>query len=426
MSRNIQSPNHSFTEADYILQNTQTGKLIFTGLKNMRWAFLIQNDRLTAAQVLPEIPGKIGAIYIGKVKNVVKNIEACFVEIAEEELVFLPLKETPKAVILNRQADGRILQGDELLVQVTRDAQKTKQASVTANISLSNEAFALSFTKPGIGYSNKLSAGEKAELKAFVAEYELLKCLQDSTNALEMGLVIRTQAAKYTKEELAQAFHKLLTEWVELLQYAPYRTCFSCLKEAPADFEAVFDNLVYPYEYSEIITDDSSLYNKLSEYVKAHFKEHITVRLYEDTGFPLAKLYSLETKLKTALETKVWLKSGGYLVIEPTEALTVIDVNSGKYDAKKTNQDAVWRINKEAAEEVALQLRLRNLSGMIVVDFINMSSKEKQEELLEYLRKLVRKDKQKTVVVDMTALGLVEITRKKEYKTLREQFDNYK
>ena len=135
----------------------------------------------------------------------------------------------------------------------------------------------------------------------------------------------------------------------------------------------------------------------------------------------LGKLYGLDSKADMALGTRVWLKSGGYLVIEPTEAMTVIDVNSGKYEAGKGTQETAFRINCEAAEEIALQLRLRNLSGMILVDFINMDSKEREEQLLQQLKSAVQGDKQKTNVIDMTALGLVEITRKKSYKPLREQ-----
>ena len=137
---------------------------------------------------------------------------------------------------------------------------------------------------------------------------------------------------------------------------------------------------------------------------------------------PLSVLYSVESKLETALASRVWLKSGGYLIIEPTEALTVIDVNTGKYEAGKDPQETYRRINLEAAEEVAIQLVLRNLSGIIIVDFINMQSASYNRELLNHLKALVQKDKVQTHVVDMTPLGLVEITRKKISKPLREQF----
>lgn len=429
MSRNIQTTAHSLTEEDRAIQNTQNGKLIFTEVRGRLCALYIHNDRLKAIRVLSEAASKIGAIYIGKVKNVVKNIDACFVEIADGEICFLPLKETTGAFLTNRNPDGRILEGDELLVQVIRDAQKTKQASVTARISISNDVFALTLGKPGIGYSGKLSKEQKAGIRAVVEQNNwenniisheyVVSAAVPYVNA-NIGMVVRTHAGDCSEAELKEAFTKISTDLVSLLNVASHRSCFSLIKEAPSDLETVLQQLVYSHEYGEILTDSEDLYKLLEDYVRKYLPDK-AVRLYHDEAFPLPKLYALESKLDTALEARVWLKSGGYLIIEPTEAMTVIDVNSGKYDAKKTNPDALYRINCEAADEIALQLRLRNLSGIIVVDFINMDSKQMQEQLLERLRKLVQKDKQKTVVVDMTALGLVEITRKKEYKPLKEQ-----
>ncbi|MBE5883388.1 MAG: ribonuclease E/G [Lachnospiraceae bacterium] len=432
MSRRI-ATNKSFpTEAEKNLNNTQKGKLLFTMLRGRMCAFFIQEDRLKAVQVLEEASGKIGAIYIAKVKNIVKNIEACFVEIADGEICFLPLKEASTAFLVNRTADGRLLEGDEVLVQVTRDAQKNKQASVTTKISLANDAFALSLGDSRIGYSSKLSKEQKHRIADWLEHNHIMKndhlCKLTDTEGSEAklpdistGLVVRTLSKELTPEALSEAWTQLKTNWSSLLQTACHRTCFSCLVEPPAGFVTVLEHLVYNYEYEEILTDDATLYQQLRNYCEKKLSSH-SVRLYEDTNFSLSKLYSLETKLDTALNTRIWLKSGGYLVIEPTEALTVIDVNSGKYEAKKSNAETFFTINQEAAQEVALQLRLRNLSGIIIVDFINMESKEQQLALLEQLKAAVRIDKQRVTVVDMTPLGLVEITRKKSHKTVREQF----
>ena len=143
--------------------------------------------------------------------------------------------------------------------------------------------------------------------------------------------------------------------------------------------------------------------------------------LYEDSLLPLSKLYSLETAFEKALGKNVWLKSGGYLVIEPTEAMTVIDVNTGKYSGRKNMQDTICRINMEAADEIGRQLRLRNLSGIIIVDCIDMEREEDRKALLAHLGDVVSKDPVKTTVVDMTALNLVELTRKKMRRPLHEQ-----
>lgn len=171
----------------------------------------------------------------------------------------------------------------------------------------------------------------------------------------------------------------------------------------------------------EIITDQESLYEQIKDYCHKNGID-IPLRLYRDDLLSLSKLYSIESRLSAALESRVWLKSGGYLVIEPTEALTAIDVNSGKYDADREARETYLRINLEAAKEVALQLRLRNLSGIIIVDFINMQSWEDRKTLLDYLKRLTTQDRVQTKVIDMTPLGLVEITRKKIDKPLKEQY----
>jgi ribonuclease G len=142
------------------------------------------------------------------------------------------------------------------------------------------------------------------------------------------------------------------------------------------------------------------------------------LKLYEDKSYGLNKLYSIETKLEGLLGKKVWLKSGAYLVIEKTEAMYVIDVNSGKNISKKANAEYIYSVNAEAAREIMYQIRLRNLTGMIVVDFINMENNEDKERLMEKLSEYARRDMVKTMVIDMTALDLVEITRQKNKKSL--------
>lgn len=406
------------------------GKLLFTDYHGQQAALLIQNNRLKAARFFPKEQSKIGAIYICKVKNSVPNLGAYFVEIGgnEREVCFLSKKDAAHPFLLNRPYDGRILEGDEFPVQVTRDAQKTKQASVTTLISLSNDCFAISVGSTRTGYSNKFSKEEKACMQ------HLMRCEEfvlpnislphtnnDCTNILPIGVVVRTQAAGQERNALINSFSTLTAQWVSLFQTAMHRTCFSCLVEPTAPWLAALEQLAYPGEYDEIVTDQIEIYNQLQK-SNCHPGDK-NLRLYEDSQFTLAKLYGLDSKLDTAIERRVWLKSGGYLIIDKTEALTVIDVNSGKYEAKKDMEDTFFHINMEAAEEIALQLRLRNLNGIIIVDFINMKNKSHQEALLNQLKSLVNCDRLKTVVVDMTPLGLVELTRQKSYKTLSEQIE---
>ncbi|MCM1325519.1 MAG: ribonuclease E/G [Bacteroidales bacterium] len=426
MSRDI-IVNHTQTSMEVKLEEqTGEGKLIFSKYQGKNCAMLIKGTRLIAMQSLEEDTGQIGAVYMGKIKNVAKNLNACFVEFTEGEIGFLSQKDCRSYFPCQNKKPG---QGDEILVQVKSEAYRTKQRALTAHISLANEVAAISLGQARIGYSVKLDTEKKKQIKYWLKEEGLREneyfnfekiwseTCKDIPCPADVGIVVRTQAQHCDKERFLRELTDLAQEFAALLYTSLHRTCFSCIREAPSSFESVMNKLVYPYEYSEIVTDDRELYEQLQAYCEKNICDK-SVRLYEDSMISLSKLYSLETKIEAAFHQNVWLKSGGYLVIQPTEALTVIDVNSGKYEGKKGG----FSVNCEAAEEIALQLRLRNLSGIIIVDFINMAEKEKQDELLAYMRSLVRGDRQRTDVVDMTPLGLVEITRKREAKTLAEQF----
>ncbi|MBR1477960.1 MAG: ribonuclease E/G [Lachnospiraceae bacterium] len=204
----------------------------------------------------------------------------------------------------------------------------------------------------------------------------------------------------------------------EVIERANYLSAYSLVYKA-SDENAIkllnkhfFDN-----EYNEIVTDIEAVYEKLNA-----LKNAPALRLYTDNEYPLSKLYSLETKLSEGLNRKVWLKNGGYLIFDTTEAMTVIDVNSGKNNSKKTEILACFELNCEAAEEIALQLRLRNISGIIIIDFVNMASDEYNELLLQKMKEFTDRDRLTVKVIDITPLGLMELTRRKESRSLYETF----
>ena len=202
----------------------------------------------------------------------------------------------------------------------------------------------------------------------------------------------------------------------EILLYSKTRTCFSRIYQgAPSYIEYLHH--ISSNGYEEIVTDIPVVYNVL----KKQYKGGKTVRFYED-AFPLKKLYSIETKMDELFAKKIYLKSGGTLFIEYTEAMTVIDINTGKCIAKKDKDTLNYQINLEAAQMIARHLRLRNISGIIVVDFINMEKEEYKLKLIQELKQLLKKDPVYCNYVDITALGLVEITRKKVQKPIYEVF----
>lgn len=428
MSRKIVADNQvTLTEEEKLLNKNERGKLVITAVHNREMALLLKGNRLDFAVVLEK--NRIGSIYLGRVKDVVKEISACFVEIEGGEICFLSMKDSTTPFLLNRPFDGRLKEGDLLPVQLTREPQKTKQASVTAHISIKTSYFCLVLGSQRIGYSAKLAADEKAILAESLVSmgysvdgmlnqdyFQLMALMQP-----KVGLIVRTQAKEYcnSAEKLSDALQGAVAQWNTCLKRILHSSCYTCVYEEKKQLRAYWESELPISQYTEIVTDRPDIYDKLRE---EYASSDMNLRFYKDASFSLEKLFALETKLDQALSKRIWLKSGGYLILEYTEAMTVIDVNSGKYEAKRgCVEETAVLINRQAAEEIARLLRLLNLSGVIVVDFINMKLEENNKELMQYLCKLVQKDPIVTKIIDMTKLGLVEITRKKVRKTLREQ-----
>lgn len=357
-------------------------------------------------------PAKVGDIFIGKVKDIVPNIQAAFVEIENKQKCYLSLEKLKQPIFLNAKKNQEIHQGDEILVQVSREAVKTKPADVTIYLNITGRYAVLTYGKTMIGISGKIQ-GEQ--------ERKRLHNLLEPYKNKEYGFILRTNAVDVSEDEIVKELDRLIEEYKNIRKKAEYSTCFSCILKAPEHF--ITDLRDSRKEESlEIITDDKQIYDRMEEYLK-HFQpeDMDKLRFYQDSMISLWNLYGMEAKLERALHTKVWLPCGAYLVIEPTEALTVIDVNSGKaVGKKKDTQAAYYKVNREAAQEIAVQIRLRNLSGIILVDFIDMKE-ENTKALIPFFVEKLAKDPIKTDFIDMTVLHLAEITRKKVRKPLYEQ-----
>ena len=356
---------------------------------------------------------KIGNIYVAKVKNIVKNIEAAFVEIEGKQMCFLSLRKEEIPIFCNQKKNSKICVGDEILVQVTTDGIKTKNPTVTTNLSFSGKYVVLTHGKLHTGISNKLGdKNERERLRGICEKFPEDTC----------GYIVRTNAANVEEELLMEEAQALFDLYQQIKKTGICKSCFSCVYQGIPEYLSDIRN-GYSCELDEIVTDDLELYEEIKDFLKTYQREDLEkLRWYEDTQISLNCLYGLDTKISKALKEKVWLKSGGYLVIQPTEALTVIDVNTGKaISGKKPTEETFLRVNTEAAEEIAKQLRLRNLSGIIIIDFIDMPKEKSREQLVIHLSQLIQKDPVKTVFVDMTKLNLVEITRQKVRKPLHEQ-----
>lgn len=360
---------------------------------------------------LEEENASLGNIYIGKVSRVVKNLNSAFVDYGKNSTGYFSLTDNPVILYADGRQTGPLKAGDEIIVQIAKEAVRTKDPVLTSNLNFPGRYAVLTAGKTLIGFSSKISDKDwKDQLRPKL----------EALTGDEAGLIVRTNA--YGREDaLLRETQALMEAYRNILKAAPYRTCYSLLASAEPEYIKTIRSCPAG-SLDEIITDEPAVYESLIRYFEQCEPEQVSpVRLYQDPQLSLTKLYSLENAMDQASQRRVWLKSGGYLVIEYTEAMTVIDVNTGKYSGKKNQDDTIRMTNLEAAKEISRQLRLRNLSGIIMVDFIDMKRQEDKDFLMDSLREFVRPDPTKTNVIDMTPLNLVEITRKKEKKPLWEQ-----
>lgn len=381
--------------------------VVITEYKNRICALCFQNNRLEALHVDTQ-ESLLNSIYIAKVKNISKNINAAFVELLDGQMAFLPLDDVIGCPFLS--SDRKLREGDEIPVQVIKEAVKTKDPVVTTKLSVSGAYAVVSLDKRkgGFQFSKKLSAAKKEMLK---------KTLNDFILPSDYAVVIRTGAEQLDNfEELKIELTALISKMEDIVLRAKTRTCFSRIYQGIPSYIEYLHHIT-DADYDEVVTDNQMVYETL----QTSYKGNMPVRFYSD-DFPLSKLYSINSKMEELFAKKVNLKSGANLIIEYTEAMTVIDINTAKCITKKDKDTLNYKINLEAAEEIARQLRLRNLSGIIIVDFINMENEQYQAELIQELKKLLRKDPVTCNYVDITSLGLVEITRKKVKKPIYEVF----
>lgn len=394
-------------------------RLMLTRYKNGILSMIINDNKTEAVSYYSDSStAHIGDIYVAKVLNVVQNINAAFIDYQKGKRGYLPISGDLKPVLLNRAYDGRILSGDEILVQYEKEAIRSKEPVFTMNLSLAGKYCVITNANSTKGVSTKVGKQYRASL------YELIP------TDTQYGVIIRTSAESIVANNenpscISSECITLIEEMDALLKKGIHRTCFSKIySTTPEYLSDIRDKFYLKHDFEKIVCDDKEVFDELQAYADKYMPKLCPkLSLYNDKDYPLSKLYSVETRLSELLNKKVWLKSGAYLVIEQTEAMYVIDVNSGKNTSKKNNSEYIYSINLEAADEIMRQLRLRNLSGMIIVDFINMESSELTNKLMQELGKLAKADPIKTNIVDITGLGLVEITRKKTKKSLKSQLE---
>ena len=371
-------------------------------------AALSEEERIVEIRVESDQEKSIfGNIYTGQVENIASNIQAAFVQIEPGKRCYYPLAEAQRAVFsAGRKGNGPLRPGDELLVQVSRDAMKGKLPALTSNLNFTGRYLVLTTGDKKFGLSSKLAQEDRHRLSGWLKE-------EAERPDKEFGIIVRTNAADASKEEILKELEWLKGRYHKAVVQGRNRTCFSLVLETEPFYVAAVRD-AYGRDLDEIITDVPEIREMILGYleeISPELKEKL--RFYQDKLLPLYKLYRVETALDAIQKEKVWLNSGGFLVIQQTEAFVSIDVNSGKYTGKKKMEETFRKINLEAAVEISRQLRLRNLSGIILIDFINMENPDHREELFHVLQKLLRKDPIKSRAIDITPLHILEMTRKK-------------
>lgn len=358
--------------------------------------------------------GIVGNIYKGKVVRVLPGMQAAFVEIGLERTAFIHVAELGGDA--NTPINQILHEGQSIVVQVTKDPISTKGARLTSELSIPSRYLVYMPKTDHIGVSQRIEdETERERLKALVN-----KCLQDEGFADQgAGYILRTAAEGVGEEEILADIRYLQRLWRKLEERI--KECTSPViiySELPLSLRSLRD-YVRP-EVSKVLVDSRETFQRIEQFVLQYIPEIENRIEYYQGPRPVFELYSVEDEIQRALEQKVPLKSGGYLVIDQTEAMTTIDVNTGGFVGRKNLEETIFKTNLEAATAIGRQLRLRNLGGIIILDFIDMTDPEHQRQVLRMLEKVLEKDHTKTKISGVSGLGLVEMTRKRTRESLEQ------
>nr|WP_051527066.1 ribonuclease E/G [[Eubacterium] cellulosolvens] len=344
----------------------------------------------------------LGNVYTGRVEKIQKSLAAAFVRFTGEQSGYLPLTDKELTTIH---------EGDSVIVQVEKEALKQKLPRLTMNVNLAGRWLVFTSGKRTMNFSRKLHEEDRSRLK------KLLKPLFDSS----FGVIIRTNAAEAGENELTAEWKQLAEQMTYITAYGQSRTTGTCLYTEDPEWIRMIRQCSFSH-LKRIVTDLPEIYSETGNFLKrVDPGNRVALELYDDKMVELFRVYNLTTLFTELTAKRVWLKSGGFLVIEQTEAFCVIDVNSGRYSGNKDYRALVKMTNAEAAEESARQIRLRQLSGTILIDFISMKDPGEREELISLMQSYVSRDVVSTKVIDLTALDIMEITRRKVRRSLAEQ-----
>lgn len=376
---------------------------------------LFENKKLVEYFLEPKHHGGVvGNIFLGKVNKILPGVDCAFIDIGFDRDGFLYEGDMCRFFELDGQNHkdkkhplSSLQNGQEILVQVTKEQMGQKGPRLTTVISLPGNYLVYMPQLDRIGASKKIPDSERARLKELLTELKGDFC---------GGFIARTAAEGATREELASEMQSLTELWSLInLQKELHSAPALIHQELDLPLKVVREILIRTK--GEMLTDDNDLAEKIKSSIEGFNEDQIKIKLWKNEA-GLFETYKVEEELEKALRPKTNLPSGGCIVIQPTEALVAIDVNSGRFIGKKSLEETAFKTNLEAAEEIVRQLRLRNLGGIIVIDFIDMADKNHREQILHKLQESLKADKAKTRILKISEFGLVEMTRKRTHRPL--------
>ena len=399
------------------------GKIIINKTpEQSRVALIESNSHLSELYIeRKKAASLVGNVFKGKVVKILPGMQSAFVDIGLEKAAFLHAadvlsgldysifgEDIDGSVPVNHPIEDLLQEGESVFVQVSKDSIGTKGARVTSYITLPGRHLVLMPDVEHIGVSRKIQdEKERSRLKEIVS----------SLKPDNFGFIIRTASEGCTEEELKKDIDYLMLLW-DNIQKKKEKSATPQLLYCDLDLTLRSVRDLLSQEIEKLIVDSKEEYNKIVDFVNTYFPKLVSrIELYGGTE-PIFDAYGIELEIPKALGKRVWLKSGGYIVLDQTEALTSIDVNTGKYVGKASLEDTIFKTNIEAVKEIAYQIRLRNLGGIIIIDFIDMEKEENRHKLFLIFQEAMSKDRAKCTILEVSELGLIQMTRKRVRESL--------
>ena len=400
----------------------------------IRIALVEHGNLVEFYQERPLEKGLVGNIYQGRVVRVLPGMQAAFVDLGLERTGFLYVDdvstdnkhfedrmmsngcqsccETPEAIkegpATQVNIEDLLTEGQEVMVQICKEPLGTKGARLTCNITLPCRNLVYMPMTDHIGISRKVEGDE---------DRQRLREEIENLRPQDAGFIVRTVAENASREDLEADMEFLLHLWGEIKDRASKASVPSMVYEDLDITQRAVRDLFTP-DIQRVVVDDKKTYERVCNFVETFVPQlRNRISLYENE-VPLMDAYGVEVEISRALEKKVWLRSGGYIIIETTEALTVVDVNTGRYVGRKDLEETIFKTNMEAVKEIAYQLRLRNIGGIIIIDFIDMDQESHREDVFNALQEAVKKDKSRANILKVSEFGLVQMTRKRDRENL--------